>query len=217
MYHMDIRNHLPRKTSNFGDALDAGAAQPPAVGDTEGSSAVDTTLSDGGQPSDKAHDEETPKRPRKESKPLETPSSTLIGSQAATRLIAAQRQAFPDILKGMNKEGPGKWRKRSHWAWYAFPTTLEGASDFKRTAVENARDAQFVLANAEVRDMWTAVLGGITRAVVTQSTRKVLPAIDHGRVQYFLADWRDKYPDVTSAYPEFHKTLHEFAAAWEDA
>ena len=143
--------------------------------------------------------------------------SRLSGSEPAVRLLKAQAKAFPDIIDHLRREGPGKWRKRSHWAWYAFPTTLEGASDMKRTAVKHARDAMFVLDNAETREMWTTVLIGITGALKTQSTRKVMPSIDNVRVDYFIADWRDKYGTATRKHVDFHQALHDFCAAWEDA
>jgi uncharacterized protein (DUF1810 family) len=135
-------------------------------------------------------------------------------SAAAQRLIRAQAAAFPSIIDGLKREGPSKWRKRDHWAWYVFPTTLEGASDMRRTAVKDAADAQAVLEHASSRDQWTEILAGVADAVRTQKTRSVLPGIDHGRVDYFIPAWRG-HSQETSKYPAFHGALEKFCKAWE--
>ena len=65
--------------------------------------------------------------------------------------------------------------------------------------------------------MWTQVLTGITTAIKAQSSRKVLPSIDHGRVDHFVLEWRDNYAEVTAKHPGFHAAFDEFCAAWEGA
>ena len=137
------------------------------------------------------------------------------GSVAAQSLLAAQADAFPSILKSLKKEGPNKWRKRGHWAWFAFPTTLQGANDCRGTAVKDEGDAALVLSNDETRDQWAQVLHGIANSVQAQRTRRVLPGADHGRVDYFLADWCEKYAELTPEWPDFHAALQHFAEAWK--
>ncbi len=94
----------------------------------------------------------------------------------------AQADAFPNILKSLEREGPNKWRKRGHWAWFAFPTPLQGAKDCRGTAVKDEDDTALVLANDVSRDQWAQVLQGIANSVRAQKTRRVLPTVDHGRV-----------------------------------
>ena len=120
---------------------------------------------------------------------------------------------FPGIIAHLKEAGPHTWQKQGHWAWYVFPTTDEGKSDIKRTAVKNIHDAIFVLDNNTTRDMWTSVLVGITDALRAQRTRNILPSIDHGRVGHFIADWHN-YGDATRKHADFHKALDDFCAEW---
>lgn len=135
-------------------------------------------------------------------------------SDCARRLVSCQLSEFPTILDDMQKEGLGQWRKKSHWAWYAFPTTLIGNNDDEETAVKNIEDALFVLENEETRKLWTTILINITESIKLQKTKKVIPKIDYGRIKFFIHDWSIVYNSITIKFPEFHQALDDFAKTW---
>ena len=66
-------------------------------------------------------------------------------SAEARRLLAAQHKALPRILKKVEDDGPSKFRKTDHWAWYVWPTTKVGFSDPNETACVDANDVACVL------------------------------------------------------------------------
>ena len=136
-------------------------------------------------------------------------------SECAKRLISSQLAVFPTILDDMKKEGLEEWRKKSHWAWYAFPTTLIGNNDDEETAVKNIEDALFVLENEETRKLWTNILINITESIKLQKTKKVIPRIDYGRIKFFIHDWSNVYSSITIKFPEFHQALHDFSKTWK--
>ena len=49
-----------------------------------------------------------------------------------------------------------------------------------------------------------------------QRSRHVLPSIDHGRVKFFLKEWRDGGVSAAAAaeHPAFAAALRRFAVAW---
>lgn len=102
-------------------------------------------------------------------------------------LLARQEEVLPRALQELEVHG----RKVSHWAWWAFPTEMAGMSEpaidgvktrvTKETAPELLRLAP---------PSWIAVLEKICELVTANgSLIGVLPAIDHGRVKFFVLFW----------------------------
>lgn len=52
-------------------------------------------------------------------------------------------------------------------------------------------------------------------ALKAQRTRRIIPGIDHGRIDYFVPMWRDDYEELTGRFAEFHQALHVFCDTWE--
>ena len=99
-------------------------------------------------------------------------------------LIRRMKERLPRALEEMKK-----CKKTSHWAWWAFPTEQPGQSEnpkgptcvTKGTAVEVIRQAPAV---------WQQTLERVC-ACEKQSSKRVLPQEDHGRVKYFVRFWSD--------------------------
>jgi hypothetical protein len=99
-------------------------------------------------------------------------------------LLKRQARELPRIVDELEARG----RKTSHWAWWAFPTDLCGASEPPpETKVSSPAMAAELLARGPVRD-WRRVL----ELVCDLSEKRgelVCPSIDHGRVAFFVAFW----------------------------
>lgn len=136
-------------------------------------------------------------------------------SQAARRLVKAQTERLPGILRGIRAAGSANYVKHDHWAWYVFPTSKEGISDPCSTAVKGRADIQYVLASHMLLD-WTAILEALATALRERGSRRVFPSIDHGRIDYFIREWSDDthLAQLESA-PQFAAAVAEFAKAWE--
>jgi hypothetical protein len=114
-------------------------------------------------------------------------------------LLDKQRREFPRILAELEKHG----EKVSHWAWWVFPTNKEGYSEpYPLTKVTPTNC--FHLCEADTTPDWRRILETICdlleakEDIVTQvpekvprASNRVLPRIDHGRVHFFIAFWRD--------------------------
>ena len=77
--------------------------------------------------------------------------------------------------------------KRSHWAWWAFPTELCGASEPPpETCVTEARAGA-----ARARAAWPLAPSASSSSATGRAARGdlVLPSVDHGRVVFFVAFW----------------------------
>lgn len=112
-----------------------------------------------------------------------------VASAAAQRLLCEQRRTLGAVRNAIRNAGARSYRKHDHWAWYAFPTTKAGDADPHATALADAADARAVLGVGAVRAAWASVLELLSAALLAQQSRAVLPAIDHGRVDYFLREW----------------------------
>ena len=97
-----------------------------------------------------------------------------------------QQKFFPLILEELRTKG----RKESHWAWWVFPTDLEGSSEpFPKTSIL-PREKQLFL-EGTTASSWREILELIANLVSTQqSWNEILPQIDHGRVEFFITYWR---------------------------
>ena len=135
----------------------------------------------------------------------------------AQRLVQEQQRHLARIANDIRGAGADRYRKRDHWAWYAFPTSKPGNADPRNTAVLNTNDARFVLGNAETRTAWIAVLQGLGSAIRAQRSRSVLPSIDHGRVEFFVKEWRDErlFAPAVRDHADFAEALKLFTASWQ--
>ena len=140
-------------------------------------------------------------------------SSTPQVSKSAQRLVKAQNEKLRTIMNELLNTPPTTYSKTGHWAWYVWPTQMEGMSDTKRTAVKNIDDADFVVHQKSVHT-WSRILYLLAEALKGRHTSDVIPNIDHGRIRHFLKEW-PKYSPVLPS--EFMVALLRFKDAWKKA
>lgn len=129
--------------------------------------------------------------------------------------MQAQRTSLPTILSKMQRAGPERFEKTGHWAWYVWPTRKEGFSDPRCTAVVDLDDVRFVLASTETREAWEPILEGLVDALRVQKTKRFLPSIDHGRIDFFCKEWSaEEYQEVMAGYPRFRDACDAFCREW---
>lgn len=97
-----------------------------------------------------------------------------------------QHQVFPIILEELTI----KRKKVSHWAWWVFPTDLEGASEpLPKTSVLPCE--KVLLLEGDTASLWRQILELLAELIrFNQSWYDVLPEIDHGRVEFFISYWK---------------------------
>lgn len=142
------------------------------------------------------------------------------GSSAARKLLKAQHDELGHILADLKAAGPEKWVKRGHWAWYVWPTTKPGMSDPRGTAVQGTSDVAFVLASKPTLRAWTDILAQLARTLAARRSKRCIPSIDHGRIEFFLQEWGSRgYAEAIEreGATEFAEALQAFAKAWKAA
>jgi hypothetical protein len=99
-------------------------------------------------------------------------------------LINKQIQECPNILYELNNNG----KKKTHWAWYIFPTNKPGFSDPLQTYV-TIHTAQILLKFAPQE--WRLCLEKIIDLAIYNNNvlENVLPDEDIGRVRFFVKFW----------------------------
>jgi len=122
-------------------------------------------------------------------------------------LIRRQDMHLADVLQELNVHK----RKVGHWAWWVFPTEVEGASeprlDGKKSSL-TAEDVPGFLAYAERRGLWQKVLERIVDLAKQKGLDHVLMSADMGRVGFFLDFW-ERVPSIP---PWLHTVLSQLAA-----
>ena len=99
-------------------------------------------------------------------------------------LVERQTTLMPRIVKELEAHG----EKRSHWAWWCFPTDMCGNSEpLPKTKLSSPAAAVELLARGPVAD-WRKALELICELSEAKG-RLVLPAADHGRVASFIPFW----------------------------
>ena len=120
-------------------------------------------------------------------------------SQRIHTLIRKQEVMIDLILKKLD-ENNGK--KELHWAWYFFPASIEGNSDFKpKTSIKNQQEAVELmkyLSNKHI-EKWISILTKV----------KILRHNDKSKVERFRKEW-SKYNDIKTKYPDFYDTIINF-------
>lgn len=139
-------------------------------------------------------------------------------SPAATRLVKSQSAELAGILKSVRAAGPEKYVKREHYAWYVWPTTKEGMSDPRQTAIKSKADLKHVLAAPTV-GVWADMLDALAEVLSTRRSRKPIPSIDHGRIEYFLQEWSSEAyrKEARETAPTLAAAVERFATAWKAA
>jgi len=97
-------------------------------------------------------------------------------------LLKKQKAHCLRILEELNEHG----EKRSHWAWYIFPTYKPGMSEPLPQTFVRDNERHLFLALAETG--WKECLELLAK-LVGEKGLSVLPSIDHGRVRYFCSFW----------------------------
>ena len=99
-------------------------------------------------------------------------------------LVERQTALMPRIVEELEAHG----EKRSHWAWWAFPTDMAGSSEpLPKTKLSSPAAARELLARGPAAD-WRKALELICELSEAKG-RLVLPAADHGRVASFISFW----------------------------
>mmetsp|Transcript_40543 Transcript_40543/g.52215 ORF Transcript_40543/g.52215 Transcript_40543/m.52215 type:complete len:247 (-) Transcript_40543:255-995(-) len=101
-------------------------------------------------------------------------------------LILRQKKLCPKILIELKKYN----KKRTHWAWWIFPTEKEGMSEpLPRTSISK-ENAHQLLEKAPIE--WSQCLELIVTLAKNdkkKGLRGILPEIDLPRVRYFIKFW----------------------------
>ena len=125
-------------------------------------------------------------------------------STPTEQLIIKQKREFPRIVEELLTHQ----RKRSHWAWYVWPTEKKGFSEpYPKTAVY-IHTAGFLLANTDLKK-WTEILKICNGLIEDNEGRLygIIPRIDQPRIKYFLRFWLHSVRDVSQQYPAFWAEL----------
>ncbi|MCA9506895.1 MAG: DUF1810 family protein [Myxococcales bacterium] len=130
------------------------------------------------------------------------------------QLLIKQKNNFPSILSELKKQG----RKISHWIWWVFPTEKPGASEpLPKTKIEE-KEVEYVLQNTDV-DQWAEILEEIFGLLKQHQKGEwktsggnipnsdIIPAIDHGRIEFALTFWLTKAHDELSKRPRLFKAF----------
>ena len=138
-------------------------------------------------------------------------------SPACRRLLKAQHEELPRILQEIESSGAQNYVKRTHWAWYVWPTSKEGFSDPLNTAVKSPDDITHLLAAPTV-SQWVAILNLLSEALRARQSRRVFPSIDHGRIEFFVKEWESaEYREHMRQRPDFAAAVDQFSSAWRRA
>jgi len=104
-------------------------------------------------------------------------------------LVERQTIMMPRAIAELEAHG----EKRSHWAWWAFPTDMYGNSEpLPKTKLSSPAAAAELLARGPVTE-WRKALELICELSEAKG-QLVLPAADHGRVASFVAFWKRRAP-----------------------
>ena len=104
-------------------------------------------------------------------------------------LVERQTTLMPRIVEELEAHG----EKRSHWAWWCFPTDMCGNSEpLPKTKLSSPAAARELLVRGPVAD-WRKALELICELSEAKG-RLVLPAADHGRVASFVSFWARRAP-----------------------
>jgi len=108
----------------------------------------------------------------------------LTEAEAMKRLLEAQEDRLPGIIEELERG-----HKTGHWIWYVFPTTKPGLCDPRDTYVTEST-VHSLFENAGLKQKWQKALELICDQVETDGIQ-ALPEEDHGRIHYFLKEWRN--------------------------
>ena len=98
------------------------------------------------------------------------------------QLIQRQTTCLPCALQGLRDRG----EKTGHYAWWLWPTEKEGfaePSPQTKVTIETAPD--FIQIAPPI---WRECLEYSTE-LIKKNGKKVIPYIDHGRIEYFIKFW----------------------------
>jgi len=104
--------------------------------------------------------------------------------RAYDRLVAQQAKSLPTAKHELTVYR----KKRSHWAWYAFPTDMAGGCDFERTRVTSTSAVRLCHAQTTA-ESWREVLELICD-LVEEKGLAVLPVVDHRRIKHSISFWK---------------------------
>lgn len=128
------------------------------------------------------------------------------GRQGVLDLIQKQNKEFPKIYTELliNK------RKTTDWAWWVWPTTLEGSSEpWPKTPVRSD-EVRYLLEHCPILE-WTNILKLINKLIEEQEKLDVIPIIDHGRIEYFCTLFMQDVPeydqDIEEDFPDFFEQV----------
>jgi hypothetical protein len=127
-------------------------------------------------------------------------------------LIVRQMLEFPKIINELNENK----RKVTHWAWWVWPTDRQGRSETKirntKTCIQDYQIKE-LLEKTDV-EQWTTILKLINQFIYdNQSLSKVIPKIDHGRMEAFYLlflnnrdeDYREFFDEIKKQQELFYK------------
>lgn len=103
---------------------------------------------------------------------------------AMKSLLEAQDEELPGIIKELEAG-----HKKSCWIWYVMPTSMPGMCEPRGTFVTKST-AKRLFEKEERANNWRKVLELICDQV-EKDGMEALPRIDHGRLHYFLKEWKE--------------------------
>mmetsp|Transcript_12362 Transcript_12362/g.23270 ORF Transcript_12362/g.23270 Transcript_12362/m.23270 type:complete len:134 (+) Transcript_12362:85-486(+) len=99
-------------------------------------------------------------------------------------LQRAQDDQLPEIIRELERG-----RKRGHWIWYVFPTSMPGMADPRDTFV-TASTCKGLFEDEGRAANWQKAMELVCDQV-EKDGMVALPRVDWGRIHYFLKEWKE--------------------------
>jgi len=119
----------------------------------------------------------------------------------ADSLIQKMENKLPAALNELETSG----KKDSHWAWWAFPTELEGQSEPSPKTRVYRSTAEYVVEKAP--DVWFNVLKKIEELLNNTNNTAFVHSLaaDIGRMKYFVKFWQPIAKEMKNKHSKKHR------------
>lgn len=128
-------------------------------------------------------------------------------SEGVIELISKQSENFDNIYQELAMKG----RKINHWAWWVWPTEMEGRSEPDPKTSVQEDEIGYLLDHCPI-GLWSNILGLICDLIDQKGKHAVIPGIDHGRIKHFCRLFRGADEDLKKDYPFFFNDVNRLCS-----